>query len=144
MNPTESQTLGNSLRGVAFEELWERSAKGDQLATDEMSRRCTEYWKAKEQMATVLGLHNQNRTGMQQGDKIKVEVSDRKGVWLDGTVEMVNKHNKPGLIFVDEGIPAPFGYADGKQVLCVFHHENGDAADLHYPHRHIRYKYGNA
>lgn len=52
MNPQENQ---NPLLGkVPFEELWDRSADGDKDATDEMARRCKEYWKKKEQLTVVM------------------------------------------------------------------------------------------
>lgn len=67
-------------------------------------------------------------------------ISDKPGVWLEATVTLTNKWDRPGILTVDEGIPVPFALDPaGKQTLCVFDNNDGTYRDLMNPKRTLQY-----
>ena len=58
---------------------------------------------------------------MKKGDTITIKIAGRQ---LTGVVELAGG-DRPLAVLFDEGVPAPFGIYDGKQILLLLH--KGDA-----------------
>jgi hypothetical protein len=74
---------------------------------------------------------------MNKGDKIQMRVDG--GDWLEATVLLVTKADRPGMVAVAEGIPAPFTIFGDKQVVAVTW-DGDQAGDLFVKGRRIEFQ----